>query len=214
VPSLSDETVTIAYLRSVTDEDAEAQLRHPALWAYAVRDPTGAICIDGHGKTRRECEVRAGAHAAGWAEEAWPQSRMWLANKWRFLIWLPLSIVTRRGGRITPRIGVKRKSMKRPLSPPQLEVLRVAADHKLYRFMGGWHADEPGHMYSLATINSLWERGLLDANVIDPRVNCRDLLGVRKLDGAPKSQVWASGLGRSVLKDRGLLIDGCPVLYH
>ena len=64
MPSLSDETVTIAYLRSVTDEDAEAQLQHPVLWAYVVRDPTGAICSHGQGKTRKECEERAIVHAA------------------------------------------------------------------------------------------------------------------------------------------------------
>jgi hypothetical protein len=96
VPSLSDETVTIAYLRSVTDEDAEAQLQHPTLWAYVVRDPTGAICSHGHGKTRKECEESAIVHAAERADEAWPESRMWLARKWSFLIWPPKNATRQR----------------------------------------------------------------------------------------------------------------------
>jgi len=54
VPSLpaEGETVTDAYLRSITDEDAAAQLRDPLLRAYMLRDPTGAACTHGHGKTR------------------------------------------------------------------------------------------------------------------------------------------------------------------
>jgi hypothetical protein len=38
------ETVTNDYLKRITNEDAEAQLRDPVLWAYILRDPTGAIC--------------------------------------------------------------------------------------------------------------------------------------------------------------------------
>jgi len=83
------ETVTDAYLRSITDEDAEAQLRDPVLWAYMLRDPTGAVCSHGHGKTRKECEERAITHAAECAEEAWPESRMWSAIKWQFKVWPP-----------------------------------------------------------------------------------------------------------------------------
>src|SRR5262245_53686813 len=64
VPSLFDETMNIEYLKSVTDEDAEAQLREPSRWAYTVRDPTGAICCQGHGKSRRECEEWAVVNAA------------------------------------------------------------------------------------------------------------------------------------------------------
>ena len=75
------ETVTDAYLRSITDEDAGAQLRDPVLWAYMLRDPTGAVCSHGHGKTRKECEERAITHAAECADEAWPESRMWSAIK-------------------------------------------------------------------------------------------------------------------------------------
>jgi hypothetical protein len=91
VPRLPNEgeTVTVDYLRSITDEDAEAQLRDPMLWAYMLRDPTGAVCSHGHGKSRKECEGRAVAHAAECAEEAWPESRMWLPSKWRLLIWPP-----------------------------------------------------------------------------------------------------------------------------
>jgi hypothetical protein len=88
------ETVTVAYLRSITDEDAEAQLRDPVLWAYILRDPTDAVCSHGKGKTRKECEERAIAHAAECAEEAWPESRMWPANKWRFVIWPPRKVST------------------------------------------------------------------------------------------------------------------------
>ena len=45
MPSLSDETVTIAYPRSVTDEDAEAQLQHPTLWAtsFVIRRGPSAV---------------------------------------------------------------------------------------------------------------------------------------------------------------------------
>jgi hypothetical protein len=80
-------TVTDAYLRSITDEDAAAQLRDPLLRAYMLRDPTGAACTHGHGKTRKECEQRAITHAAECAEEAWPESRMWVSSKWQLLIW-------------------------------------------------------------------------------------------------------------------------------
>jgi hypothetical protein len=83
VPNLptEGETVTNAYLRSITDEDAAVQLRDPVLWAYVLRDPTGAACSHGHGKARKECEQRAIIHAAECTEEAWPESRMWVSSK-------------------------------------------------------------------------------------------------------------------------------------
>jgi hypothetical protein len=37
------ETVAVADLRNITDEEAEAQLRDSVRWAYILRDPTGAI---------------------------------------------------------------------------------------------------------------------------------------------------------------------------
>jgi hypothetical protein len=74
VPKLpaEDETTTVADLRSITDENAEAQLRDASRWAYILRDPTGAICSYGQGKSRTECENQA----ALCAEEAWPENRM------------------------------------------------------------------------------------------------------------------------------------------
>jgi hypothetical protein len=69
-------------------------------------------------------------------------------------------------------------------------------------------------MYATATINSLWERGLLDANFTDPRLPCSELGEVRKLDGASKFQVWTSALGVKVLQDKGLLTDACKLVYH
>ena len=140
MPSLSDETVTIAYLRSVTDADAEAQLRHPMLWAYVVRDPTGAICIHGHGKTRKECEESAIVHAAEWSDEAWPESRTWLANKWEFLIWPPANAEKPCSGiRLkSPLTNAKIKKAKtRSLSKPQIDVLLFCTSHKLSRYLDG-----------------------------------------------------------------------------
>ena len=49
------ESVTVDSLRSITDDVAEAQLRHPVLWAYMLRDPTGAVCSHGHEKSRKAC---------------------------------------------------------------------------------------------------------------------------------------------------------------
>jgi hypothetical protein len=56
MPSLFDHETTVAYLKSVTDEDAEAQLRHPTLWSYIARDPTGMVYSSGRKRTRAECE--------------------------------------------------------------------------------------------------------------------------------------------------------------
>ena len=215
MPSLSDETVTIAYLRSVTDEDAEAQLQHPTLWAYVVRDPTGAICSHGHGKTRKECEERAIVHAAERADEAWPESRMWLARKWSFLIWPPKNATRQRDRTIDlkePRAPEVKKSTDQRLSQPQIIVLLLGVDLKLSRSSMGWSYDD--RMRS--------ERGLLDANFSDPRIFRGQFVGVQNLDGArhehspevPEFQVWTSALGRKVLKDKGLLLDDSELLYH
>ena len=43
MPSLSDETVTIAYLRSVADEDAEAQLRRSGPMSFVIRRAPSAF---------------------------------------------------------------------------------------------------------------------------------------------------------------------------
>ena len=231
MPSLSDETVTIAYLRSVTDEDAEAQLQHPTLWAYVVRDPTGAICSHGHGKTRKECEERAIVHAAERADEAWPESRMWLASKWRFLIWPPKNATRQRDRTIdlkVPRAPEVKKSTDQRLSQPQIIVLLLGVDLKLSRSSMGWSYDDPMRsegavrIYSPTTIKSLHERGLLDTNFSDPRILRGQFVGVQNLDGArhehspevPEFQVWTSALGRKVLKDKGLLLDDSELLYH
>lgn len=188
--SLSDEAVTVAYLRSVTDKDAEAQLRHPMLWAYVVRDPTGAICSHGHGKTRKECEERAVVHAAECADEAWPESRMWLASKWRFLTWPPKNATRQRDRAIDlkePRVPEVKKSRDQRLSQPQIIVLLLGVDLKLSRSSMGWSYDDrmrsedPIRIYSPATIKSLYERGLLDANFSDSRILRGELGGCRLL---------------------------------
>jgi len=72
--------------------------------------------------------------------------------------------------------------------------------------------------YSPATISSLWERGLLDANFTDLRAiyGARGLIDMKNLDGAnhaetpeiPKFQVWTSALGKNVLQKKGLLPYG------
>jgi hypothetical protein len=98
MPSLFDHETTVAYLKSVTDEDAEEQLRHPTLWSYIARDPTGMVYSHGRERTRAECERWAIAHAAERAEEIWlfdeplfdnPRDRPWPLFGWRFLIWPP-----------------------------------------------------------------------------------------------------------------------------
>jgi hypothetical protein len=218
------ETVTDAYLRSITDDDAEAQLRDPVLWAYMLRDPTGAVCSHGRGETRKECEERAITHAAECAEEAWPESRMWVASKWRLLIWSPENLAGEPCSWIqfkSPLAKKKiRKTKTRGLSKPQLMVLLLCVDDKLSRYWTGWAFDDrfadpdPGRMYATATINCLWERGLLDANFTDPHLPCSELDEVRKLDGAPRFQVWTSALGKKVLQDKGLLIEQVELVYH
>jgi hypothetical protein len=233
VPRLPSEgeTVTDAYLRSITDEDAEAQLRDPVLWAYMLRDPTGAVCSHGHGETRKECEERALDHATECAEEAWPESRMWLASKWRLLIWSPENsgdsckpILLK-----SPLAEAKLKRAKpRSLSKPHINALLAGIDFKLTRHSMGWSPDDgvtcSDGTYSAATISSLWERGLLDANFIDLSViyDGRGLIDLKNLDGAcyadlpgmPKFQVWTSALGKKVLQDKGLFSNRVELRYH
>jgi hypothetical protein len=225
------ETVTVDYLRSITDDDAEAQLRNPVLWAYMLRDPTGAVCSHGRGKTRKECEERAITHAAEFAEEAWPKSRMWLPNKWRLLIWPPENSAESCRPILlkSPLAKAKLKRAKpRGLSKPQINALRCGIDLKLTRSSMGWSPDDGvicfDGCFSPATIRSLWERGLLDANFIDLRViyDGRGLIDMKNFDGAcyadppgmPKFQVWTSALGKKVLQDKDLLSNGGQLVYH
>ena len=106
------------------------------------------------------------------------------------------------------------------LSKAQIHVLTLCMEHKLSRYWDGWACDDrtvgadPNRMYKTSTINALWKRGLLDANFKDPRLPCWELNGERKLDGAPKFQVWTSALGRKSLEDLGLLVKGSELLYH
>lgn len=126
--------------------------------------------------------------------------------------------------RTTPEV---KKSGVQLLSQPQISVLLLGVDLKLSRSLMGWYYDDrirsedPVRIYSRATIQSLHERGLLDANFSDPRI-LRGVVGVQNLDGArhehspevPKFQVWTSALGRKVLKDKGLLLDDSELRYH
>jgi hypothetical protein len=215
-------TVAVADLRSITDEEAEAQLRDSARWAYILRDPTGAICSYGHGKTRKECESRAIDHAVLCAEEAWPQSRMWLPSKWRFVVWPPReehrAVVPKKLKEpAKPHRIAKSKALR--LSELQIDVLLLGAHHKLDRSSLGWSYDDrmfptdPVWLIRLSTIKSLHERGLLDANFNDARVHTGGFAAVQNFDGArhedspgaPKLQVWTSALGIKVLRDKGLL---------
>jgi hypothetical protein len=168
------EKVAVADLRTITDEEAEKQLRHSVRWAYILRDPTGAICSYGHGKTRKECESRAIAHAVLCAEEAWPHRRMWPPSKWRFVIWPPRE-EDREAVPKKPRLHVPEKPRRvaKPkalrLSELQIDVLLLGAHHKLDRSSRGWFYDDrifptdPVWLIRPCTIKSLHERGLLDA---------------------------------------------------
>jgi hypothetical protein len=132
VPRLptKDQTVTAEYLRSITDEDAKAQLLHPSLWSYIVRDLTGMIFYHGCCRMRRACERLA----VGATDHLSTGTSWWLAF---------CGVAAKCNGRQTKE-GAPR-------------------------------------VYSAVTINSLWERGLLDANFMDPRVACCDLVGGTKV---------------------------------
>jgi len=95
-------------------------------------------------------------------------------------------------------------------------------------------------IHSPATIKSLWKRGLLDSNFVDPRGVGTSLerRGVQNLDGAHYAHspevsvlmVWTSELGRKalddiqqklledigtiVVEDFGLLPDQSEMVYH
>ena len=61
-----------------------------------------------------------------------------------------------------------------------------------------------------------------DANFSDPRILRGEFVGVQNLGGAryehspevPEFQVWTSALGRTVLKDKGLLLDDSELRYR
>ena len=60
------------------------------------------------------------------------------------------------------------------ISNVQIDVLLLGLEHKLDRSSMGWSYDDrrgPLRIYRPATIKSLLERGLLDANFTDPRVH-------------------------------------------
>ena len=136
-----------------------------------------------------------------------------------------------------------KKSKTLRLSEMQIAVLLEGVDHKLSRSSMGWSFDDgtrPLPIFYPATIRSLWKRGLLDSNFVDPR-GVGPLLEshqVETLDGAhyahsPEGSVlmvWTSELGRKalvdiqqklledigsqVLEDSGLLPDQSEMVYH
>ena len=65
-----------------------------------------------------------------------------------------------------------KKSKTLRLSETQIAVLLEGVDHKLSRSSMGWSFDDgtrPLPIFYPATIRSLWKRGLLDSNFVDPR---------------------------------------------
>ena len=113
----------------------------------------------------------------------------------------------------------------------------VASSQYLKRLLAGATSSR---VHSQATIESLWKRGLLDANFNDPRGvgPFREARRVENLDGLryPHSPevsvllVWTSELGRKALddiqqkrledigsqglEDSGLLPDQSEIVYH
>jgi hypothetical protein len=128
----------------------------------------------------------------------------------------------------TPDVMPKAKPCRKTrLSRPQIKVLLVGIDLKLTRSSIGWSPDDgvtrPIGYFSPATISSLWERGLLDANFIDLRAiyGARGLIDMKNLDGAryteteiPKFQVWTSALGKKLLEQKGFLRQQNELHYH
>lgn len=122
----------------------------------------------------------------------------------------------------------EKKVNARSLSKAQVDALLCGINLKLTRHSMGWSPDDgvtcSDGCFSPATIRSLWERGLIDANFIDLRViyGGRGLIEMKNLDGVcyadlpgmPKFQVWPSALGKKVLQDKGLLTEQVEVVYH
>ena len=198
-----------AYFTELTNKDARAQLSHPNLWSYILRDPTGVIYSHGRLSTRKECERTGIGHAEEFDGNSWP------LDGWRLLVWPPNA----------KSVGPL------PLSQSQIDLLRLGVDHKLTSSSMGWSYDEPGkrirapRIYSNLTTEMLYEQGFLNANFSDSRVvygGC-EIIKLQNLDGArhehspeiPKFQVWTSVLGKQLLKDKGLLLDDTEKLrYH
>ncbi len=92
MPSLNDKQWPIGFLESITDEEAEKQLRDPRRWSYIVRDPNGMVCAFGRGRTPKECERWAIRHAVEHVGEVWPESKLRCGGQWRFVIWPPFTM--------------------------------------------------------------------------------------------------------------------------
>ena len=197
-----------AFFSELTNKDARAQLSHPDLWSYILRDPTGVIYSHGRLSTRKKCEKEG----IGIAEEV--EGNPWPLEGWRLSVWAP-----------NPKFVAPL-----PLSQSQIDLLRRGVSHKLTSSSLGWCYDAPKkrirplRIYSHLTTEMLYERGFLDANFSDPRViygGC-EIIKLQNLDGMrhehspeiPKFQVWTSALGKQVLKDKGLLVGDSTLRCH
>jgi len=89
MPSLDDTDLPVGFLESITDEEAQEQLRDPMRWSYIVRNPKGMVCAFGRGKTPRACERWAIRNAVAHAEELWIHEECWFLGGWRFVLWPP-----------------------------------------------------------------------------------------------------------------------------
>ena len=123
-----------------------------------------------------------------------------------------------------------KKSNIMRLSDAQIEVLLLGADYKLSRSSMGWSYDDRKSpldavvLHRFATIKSLWKRGLLDSNFIDPSGvgPSGEARLIQNLDGArfthspevPELKVWASALGRKALEENGHLPAQQNLVYQ
>jgi hypothetical protein len=202
---MPDQVVTIDYLRRLTDERAEAELRDPWLWSYIVRDPAGMVFCSGHGFTRKACQGQAKLHALGHEEALRILSAIIRCSPydddWCFVVW---------PRRSEPQ-PEQRARRHRP-SKPQIEALMLGLANKLSRYSMGWCCvdDVPDgafvRMFSNSTIKALWKRGLLTANCGDPCREYRELSRMEELDGASRSQVSTSEFGIKTLEHEGILV--------
>jgi hypothetical protein len=198
MPMTSEQASNVTYL-------TQAQLQKPSLWSYILRDPAGNVVILGQGHTRNACQRQAMLHASDHAEKLSILHAIVRCSPndqgWRFVVAPPSS-------------QPQAKQRPKPFRPskPQIEVLMLGLAHKLSRYWMGWCYDDrtqpgdPVRMFSTATINALWNRGLLAANCLDPRLECRELSKTQKPDGASQFQVWTSDLGIKTLENEGMLV--------
>jgi hypothetical protein len=118
-------------------------------------------------------------------------------------------------------------SALRFLSNCQIAALIDGAKHKLSRSSLVWAFDNGTKMvtgHRPATIKSLWNLGLLDANFDDPRGvgSLTEVRKVQNLDGArfahspdvPQLFVWTNARGVKLLQDNGLLPGRSAITYH